>query len=113
MPLDAKTYSAITPIHNVNKKSYTEFLKKKFPEKKMIFRKEKREKETGFVIEGCFEPIAYQSFFVNKKFDYPKFIQYLSDTTFEPLSHNALIESQKSKLAKAFINLLTRYLEEE
>lgn len=106
-------YSAITPIHDINKKSYTEFLKNKFPEKKIILRKEKKENETGFIIKGCFEPIIYQRFFVNKKFDYPKFIQYLSDTTFEPLSRNALIESQKSKLAKAFINLFTRYLEEE
>lgn len=106
-------YTAVTPITDINKKSYTAFLKKRFPEKKLILKSKKKENEVGFVIKGCFEPIDYISFFEdNKNFNYQKFIQYLVDTTFEQLSHNALIESQKTKLANAFINLFTRYLEE-
>ena len=51
-------YSAITPIHDINKKSYTEFLKNHFPEKKLIFKKEKKVNEKGFVLKGCFKPIC-------------------------------------------------------
>ena len=72
----------------------------------------KKEHEDGFVIKGCFEPIDYQDFFEDRKFIYSNFIQYLAKSTFEPLSHNALVETQKMKLADAFINLFTRYLEE-
>ena len=46
-------YSAITPINKVNKKSYTEFLKLRFPEEKLVFKKEER--KTGYVLKGCFE----------------------------------------------------------
>ena len=80
-------YSAITPISKVNKNSYTEFLKMRFPEKKLVFKKEERK--------------------------YNSFIKFLADTTFEPLSHNALIEAQKMNLAKFFCNLFTRYLEQD
>ena len=66
----------------------------------------------GYIIKGCFEFVDYNSFFDDKVFNYQKFIQYLVDATFEQLSHNALIESQKIKLANAFVNLFTRYLEE-
>lgn len=104
-------FSAITPITEVNKKNYTKFLKNKFPEDKLIIQTGKN--TNGYVIKGCFKAIDYQSFFENKEFNYSKFINYLSDTTYEPLSRIALIESQKMKLAKAFINLFTRYLEEE
>lgn len=105
-------YSAVTPFQNINKNSYTSFLQKRFPEKKLILKSIKKENEDGFVIKGCFEPLVYYRFFDdNNVFNYHKFIQYLVDTTFEPLSHNALIESQKSKLANAFVNLFTRYLE--
>lgn len=105
-------YSAVTPIQNINKNSYTSFPKNRFPEKKLILKSKKKENEDGFVIKGCFEPLVYYSFFYdNNEFNYHKFIHYLVDTTFEPLSHNALIESQKTKLANAFVNLFTRYLE--
>ena len=103
-------YSAITPINEVNKKSYTEFLKRRFPESKLVLNKKK--KKNGYVIQGCFELVDYQSFLTNKLFNHSEFIRFLSDTTFEPLSHNALIEAQKMNLAKHFIHLFTRYLEE-
>lgn len=104
-------FSAITPINEVNKKNYSEFLKNKFPEDKLIIQTGK--KSNGYVIKGCFEAIDYQYFFDNKKFNYTKFIKYLSDITFEPLSHNAIIESQKMRIAKFFTNLFTQYLKEK
>lgn len=104
-------YSAITPISKVNKNSYTEFLKMRFPEKKLVFKKEERKK--GYILKGSFEFPDYQSFFENKQFKYNSFIKFLADTTFEPLSHNALIEAQKMNLAKFFCNLFTRYLEQD
>ena len=105
-------YSAVTPINDISKKTYTDFLKNRFPEKKLISKAEMNENCNGYNIKGCFEIINYNSFFDDKEFNYQKFIRYLVDTTFEPLSHNALIESQKIKLANAFVNLFTRYLEE-
>ncbi len=103
------SYSAIYPIQDINKKTYIDFLKQRFPEERLIFSKKKKENKIGFVIE----PIVYKNFFEGKKFLYNKFIQYLADTTFEPLKNNALIESQKMRLAKAFIDLFTKYLKEE
>lgn len=104
-------YSAITPIDDVNIKSYISFLKNYFPEKKLVLKRE--EKKTGYVLKGSFEYYDYLSFFDNKQFKYEDFIQYLADATFEPLSHNALIEAQKMNLAKFFCNLFTRYLEQD
>lgn len=105
-------YSAVTPINDISKKTYADFLKKRFPEKKLILKARNKENGNGYIIKGCFELIDYNSFFDDKVFNYQKFIQYLVDTSFEQLSHNALIESQKIKLANAFVNLFTRYLEE-
>jgi len=101
-------YSAITPINEINRRTYTAFLKEKFPENKLILRKEK--KENGYTIKGCFKPIDYQNFFNNKQFNYSEFIKYLSDNTFNQLSNYALIEIQKSKLAKVFIDTFMRYI---
>lgn len=105
-------YSAFTPINNINKDSYKTFLMEKFPENKIIINNNKKKKSTGFVIKDYFKLIDYNSFFEKKIFNYSKFIQYLTDTTFEPLSHTAFIKYQETKLAKAFINLFNRYLEE-
>ncbi|MBE5829729.1 MAG: helix-turn-helix transcriptional regulator [Butyrivibrio sp.] len=105
-------YSAVTPISDISKKTYADFLKKRFPEKELIFKTKKKEDCNGFYIKGCFELSDYNSFFDDKVFNHQKFIQYLAETTFEPLSHRALIESQKIKLANTFVNLFTRYLEE-
>lgn len=104
-------YSAITPIHEINQEGYTKFLKEKFPEKKYTLKAEKS--KNGYSIRGCFNPIDYMKFFYDKKLDYPKFIKYLSDNTYTQLSNNALIETQKLKLAKVFIDLFTRYLSEK
>lgn len=102
-------YSATTPINNVNINSYTEFLMLRFPKEKIIIKKD--EKKTGYYLKGSFEFSDYQSFFINKQFAYEKFIRFLATTTFEPLSHNALIEAQKMILSKYFCNLFTKYLE--
>lgn len=103
-------YSAITPINDVNMKSYIEFLKMYFPEKKLILKKEER--KTGYVLKGSFELLDYLSFFDNKQFKYNDFIKFLAEITFKPLSNNALIEAQKMNLSKFFCNLFTRYLEQ-
>ena len=105
-------FTAVTPITDISKKTYADFLRKRFPEKKLILKARNKENGNGYIIKGCFELVDYNSFFDDKVFNYQKFIQYLVDTTFEQLSHNALIESQKIKLANAFVNLFTRYLEE-
>lgn len=97
-------YTAVTPITDISKKTYADFLRKRFPEKKLILKSKNKENGNGYIIKGCFEFVDYNSFFDDKVF-----IQYLVDATFEQLSHNAL---QKIKLANAFVNLFTRYLEE-
>lgn len=82
-----------------------------FPEKKLVFKKEER--KNGYILKDSFEFPDYQSFFENKQFKYNSFIKFLAETTFELLSHNALIEAQKVNLAKFFCNLFTRYLEQD
>lgn len=103
-------YNAITPFSEINKTSFKDFLKTKFPPTKTLLVSQKTDR--GTKIKGCIEDIDYSKFFVNKAFDYETFINYITEKTFEPLSYNAIIEIQKSKLATLFINLFTQYLEE-
>lgn len=103
-------YNAITPFKKLNKDTYKSFLESKLPKEKLILSSKKT--KDGIKIKGCFKPIIYHNFFTNEEFDYSSFINYLVDNTFEPLSHNAMIELQKEKLSHAFINLFTKYLEE-
>ena len=103
-------FNAITPFNELNKNKYKDFLKSKLPKEKLILSSKKSKK--GIYIKACFIPSIYQNFFPDKEFDYTAFINYLVDYTFEPLSHNAMIELQKAKLSHAFTNLFTKYLEE-
>ena len=103
-------YNATTPFNEINKKSYEKFLRAKFPKNKKLLMTQKTEK--GIKIKGCFDTIDYSSFFQNSEFDYDSFIKYLTENTFEPLSYNAMIEIQKSKLGNLFCDLFTQYLEE-
>lgn len=103
-------FNAITPFNELNKNKYKDFLESKLPKEKLILSSKKSKK--GIYIKACFIPSIYQNFFPDKEFDYTAFINYLVDYTFEPLSHNAMIELQKAKLSHAFTNLFTKYLEE-
>lgn len=104
-------YRAINLINDVSIESYEAFLKQRFPENKIILKKEKH--KNGFFIKESFDVKDYQSFFDNNIFNYPKFIRFLAEVSFEPLSHNALIEIQKENLAKLFCTMLTNYIEQD
>lgn len=101
-------FIAITPFNARNKKSYKAFLKSKLPQNTLVFNSKKT--ENGINIKSSFEPLTYQNFFTNKKFNYSDFIDYLVDNTYEPLLQSTNIELQKEKLSKAFIDLFTEYL---
>lgn len=103
-------FSAITSLQEISKSSYKSFLEKKFPRQKLIIKKE--QSGNGYRLKSCFQPLIYQNFFNEKEFNYTTFINYLVDNTFEQLSQNYLIEAQKMKLSKVFINLFEKYLEE-
>lgn len=103
-------YSAITPIQNISKSTYKSFLKKKFPEHKIALTKTPT--ANGYIIKNCFNRITYQNFYEGKEFNYSSFINYLVEHTFKQLSQNALIESKKNILAKKFIELFEKYLNE-
>lgn len=103
-------YSAMTPMHEISRTSYKSFLQKKFPRQKIVLHKE--HSENGYMLKGCFQRIIYQNFFDGKEFNYNTFINYLVDNTFEQFSQNALIETHKIKLAKVFIDLFEKYLED-
>lgn len=102
-------YTAITPFTKINKKTYKEFLENKLPEKEVSLSTSKT--DNCIKIKKCFSLKTYQNFFDGKDFNYSTFINYLVEHTFEPLSHNAMIELQKTKLANAFANLFTDYLD--
>lgn len=104
-------YSAVTPIQDINKKTYSSFLKTKFPKDKIKIKSIPSKDGKRRTLKKFLEPIKYQNFYPNKKYNYSSFIKHLVDYTFEPLSQNSFIEVQKAKLSKAFIDLFTRYLE--
>jgi DNA-binding XRE family transcriptional regulator len=102
-------YISITPFESVNKKTYKSFLENKLPREKISLKAE----TTGskIYIKNGVTPLTYQNFFKNKEFNYSSFITYLVDHTFEPLSHNMMIEIQKNKLSIKFVELFTKYFE--
>ena len=103
-------YLSITPFDSINKKSYKLFLESKLPQSRLSLT---MKKESGKIhIRSCTSPIIYQNFFTKKSFNYSSFINYLVEHTFEPLSYNSMIELQKNKLAKSFVDLLSKYIEE-
>ena len=102
-------YISITPFESVNRKTYKSFLENKLPREKISLKAE----TTGskIYIKKCVTLLTYQNFFKDKEFDYSLFITYLVDHTFEPLSHNTMIEIQKNKLSHRFAELFIKYLE--
>lgn len=106
-----KEYSAVTPIQDINKKTYSSFLKTKFPKDKIKIKDIPSKDGKRRIIKKYHEPIKYQNFYPEKNFNYSSFIKYLVDYTFDPLSQNSFIEVQKARLSKAFVDLFTRYLE--
>lgn len=97
-------YIAMHSFNEINKDTYKDFLIKKFP----------KEDVSLFVKIKGYIPIAvYQNFFPNKQFNYSKFINYLVEHTFEPLSHKPMFELLKFKLANKFIELFIKYLNED
>lgn len=104
-------YISITPFESVNKNTYKEFLKEKLPREKISLEAD----NTGnkIQIKKCVSLITYQNFFSDKEFNYPTFINYLVEHTFEPLSLSTMLEIQKNKLAKEFVKLFTEYFNEE
>ena len=103
-------YSAVTPIQEISKATYRKYLNKKLPKEELCLIK--THKENGYTIKKSFKPIIYQNFFEGKDFNYSSFIEYLVDNTFESLSQRKLIEIKKNILAKKFIELFEKYLDE-
>lgn len=104
-------YISINPFDSINITSYKQFLKSKFPKENISLSVNKD--NNGINIKKCVSLVTYQSFFTNKEFNYSKFINYIAEYTFEPLSHRTMIELQKNKLANMFVDLFTKYLDEE
>ncbi|MFR5666009.1 MAG: helix-turn-helix domain-containing protein [Enterocloster bolteae] len=104
-------YISITPFEAINADSYKKFLQRKLPREKITLKADKS--DSKIYIKKCFSLITYQNFFSNKEFNYSTFINYLVEHTFEPCSHNVIIEIQKNKLANKFAELFTKYLVEE
>ena len=102
-------YISITPFESVNKKTYKSFLKNKLPREKISSKIETT--DSKICIKKCVTLLTYQNFFKDKEFNYSSFITYLVEHTFEPLSHNMMIEIQKNKLSHKFVELFTKYLE--
>ena len=102
---------SITPFEAINADSYKKFLQRKLPREKITLKADKS--DSKIYIKKCFSLITYQNFFSNKEFNYSTFINYLVEHTFEPCSHNVIIEIQKNKLANKFAELFTKYLVEE
>lgn len=103
-------YLSTTPFNIISKKSYKSFLENKLPQNKLAFA---IKKESGKIhIKSCISPITYQNFFSEKVFNYSSFINYLVEHTFEPLSNNSIIELQKNKLSKTFLDLFSQYIDE-
>ena len=103
-------YSAITPIQKISKDTYREYLEKKLPKEKLYITKTPI--ENGYILKNCFRRIIYHKFFDGKEFNYSSFINYLAENTFDSLSQSILIESKKNILAKRFVELFEKYLEE-
>lgn len=102
-------YIAITPLESVNKKTYKAFLERKFPREKITLKAEAN--GSKLYIKKCVSLLTYQNFFDGKDFNYSSFILYLVEHSFEPLSHNMMMEIQKNKLANKFVDLFIRYLD--
>lgn len=104
-------FISITPLEEVSKKTYNKFLRHKLPREMVTPTDDNTSPEIN--LKKCVSLITYQSFFSGKEFNYTAFINYLSDHTFEPLSHSLMIEIQKNKLANKFVELYMKYLESE
>jgi phospholipid N-methyltransferase len=103
-------YISTTPFNEIDKKTYRAFLESKLPSTKLSF--STKTVDGKIRLKSCVNLLSYQNFFDNKQFNYTTFINYLVEHTFESLSHNSIIELQKSKLAKCFVELFTKYIEE-
>lgn len=103
-------YSAFTPIQDISKATYKKYLEEKLPKKNFYIAKDTL--QNGYNIKKCFSPIIYQQFIAGKEFDYSSIINYLTESTFDPLYQRGLLEAKKKILAQKFIKLLEQYLVE-
>lgn len=102
-------YTAITPFSDICKNSYLQYTKSKLSKDKFVFAGGKT--NGGVNIKDCIDKKLYIKFLEDKTFDFEKFIDYLADNSYEPLTYNAMLEVKKDKLSKEFIKLFTKYLE--
>lgn len=106
-------YISITPYDKLKETSYKEFLKEKFPKETICLSVTQTDNNNNINIKKCISKNIYQDFLINGEFNYSKFISYLVKHTYKPLFDRTMLELQKNKLANMFVELITRYHNEE
>lgn len=103
-------FNAVTPISQISKNIYKQFLISELPKEKLVFSSKPNDKGLG--IKACLVLSRFQELSLSKESEhrYDDFINYLVNYTYEPLMNKAVLELQKEKLAKAFVSLFSRYL---
>lgn len=100
-----------TPINEVNKASYTAFLKRKYPKEKITLSATRSKNK--LYLKRYISKEIYEKFYVDGNFQYYNFIRYIADNTFDFLHYQSALDIQLNNLAQKVVALFKKYLNEE
>lgn len=104
-------FNAVTSFDKNDINKYKNFLRLKFPSDSLYIGKSIKKNAVGINIKLSLPLTKYIGLVTpDNTINYDEFINYLADYTYDALIQNSILELQKFNLAKAFVDLFTKYL---
>ena len=102
-------YLAFTPINQYNMDSFKKYITAKLSKEDISFKPQKLNDK--IYIPACISPSRYKAlgFSDNETENYNILIDYLSEYCFEILLNRTMLEIQRDKIGKTFVQMITNY----